>query len=189
MRNDSECLLSYKQRYQTIWAGEEDFQRKIQYAHVCLCICVYYVQHACVSFTVVFKYLTVCTCMNVCGCLSMWHRAKRMTQSRSSRCVCVCATVREALWRTSSEHWRNALAGPLCGTWPPLCSVSSTLRGSTIPQPPAHNTHHSIPQTTTEQNTTTPGTISTQSFARRKKNTWTKTNKTLWTQQHSQTTS
>lgn len=55
-----------------------------------------------------------------------------------------------------------------CGTWPPLCTVSSTLRGSTIPQPPVHNTHHSIPQATTEQNTTTPGSMSTQSFTRRK---------------------
>lgn len=57
-----------------------------------------------------------------------------------------------------------------CGTWPRLCCVSSALQGSVIPQPPAHNTHHSIPQTTTEQNSTTPGTMSTLSFRRRKKN-------------------
>lgn len=120
----------------------------------------------CVYISLVFKYLTVHVCMNVRGCLTTWHRAKRMTQSWSSQCVCVWLFARpcgELALNVDVMLWPAC-----CGTWPPLCTVSSTLRGSTIPQPPTHNTHHSIPQTTTEQNTTTPGTMSTQSFTRRK---------------------
>lgn len=81
--------------------------------------------------------------------------------------VCMCAVFA----RTRGEL---ALSGDVmpwlacCGTWPRLCCVSSALQGSVIPQPPAYNTHHSIPQTTTEQNSTTPGTMSTMSFRRRR---------------------
>lgn len=92
----------------------------------------------------------------------------------ASICVraCVCACVFVGLFMRPC--WGPALSVDVmlwlacCGTWPPLRTVSSTLWGSAIPQPPAHNTYHSIPQTTTELNTTTPSTISTQSFTRRK---------------------
>lgn len=116
--------------------------------------------HLSVVFQVV---LAACTCM--CGCTCVHDFAaictSKMTQCWSTRgaYMCVCALVRSGdvmLWPAC------------CGTWPPLYCVSSTLRGSTIPQAPAHNTHYSIPQTTTEQNSTTPGTKSTQSLTTRR---------------------
>lgn len=110
--------------------------------------------------------LVLCVWMFVSNCDTMrerWHRAGS---------VSLCVQERERLFtRPCGEPALSAdvmLWPACCGTWPPLCSVSSTLWGSTIPQPPAHNTYHSIPQTTTELNTTTPGTISSRSFARRK---------------------
>lgn len=106
--------------------------------------------------------------------LSNWHHARTMTQSWSCWCLCVSACVRVCGWLFARPCGEPALSVDVmlwpacCGTWPPLCTVSSTLRGSTIPQPPAHNTYHSTPQTTTELNATTPGTMSTRSFTRRK---------------------
>lgn len=87
-------------------------------------------------------------------------------------CMCMCMCVFVGLFtrpcRGPAQSVDVMLWLACCGTWPPLRTVSSTLWGSAIPQPPVHNTYHSIPQTTTELNTTTPSTISTQSFARRK---------------------
>lgn len=136
-------------------------------------------------------YVSLVLKLFVCMCLSrMCHCARKMTQSCSKQSVCVCLCVRACVRqfaRPCGELALNsdAMLWPVCcGTWPPLCCVSSTLRGSTIPQPLAHNTHHSNPQTTTEHNLTTPSTTSTQSFNRWKK----KTKKTFQSQQPSQTT-
>ena len=141
--------------------------------NLCISTCM------CLRRTCVFKYLTVC--MSMCVCLPMRHRAND-TESEQTVCVYVCVCV-QLFVRPCGELALSSDVMPWpahCGTWPPLCSVSSTLRGSTIPQPQAHNTHHSIPLTTTEQNTTTPGTMSTQYFTRKKKKKgWTKTNKIL----------
>lgn len=138
-------------------------------------------------------FILLVTCFEVPDCLYEYVRLSNYvtsckendTELEQTVCVCVRLFARPCGELALSS---DVMLWPArCGTWPPLCSVSSTLRGSTIPQPPAHNTHHSIPQTTTEQNTTTPSTMSTQYFTR-KKTLEPKLIKHIASQQPSQTT-
>lgn len=202
MKNDSNYLSLHEQRYQNLrigglwcvrvgvgWGcgcGEEKtvqvFRSVLQFSFIGMhvfCVCISSVSRFSSSFG--------CLCMHVWVHVCAWFFGYLYKQDDTvlvhTPCIYVCV---RALVRSGDVMLWPAC----CGTWPPLYCVSSTLWGSTIPQPPAHNTHYSIPQTTTEQNSTTPGTKSTQSLTTRrgKKNTWAKTNKTFQSQQPSQAT-
>lgn len=74
------------------------------FIYYCMCISVY--MNACVyiSFAVVFKYLTVCMCINVCGCKYVTPGVEYDTEPEqpASMCVCDCS-------RGPVENWLWAL--------------------------------------------------------------------------------
>lgn len=121
------------------------------------CVCISSVSRFSSSLGCLYMHVWV----HVCAWFCSYLYKQDDTVLVHTRCIYVCV---RALVRNGDVMLWPAC----CGTWPPLYCVSSTLRGSTIPQAPAHNTHYSIPQTTTEQNSTTPGTKSTQSLTTRR---------------------
>lgn len=84
------------------------------------------------------NWLSLSVFICVCGCLNIWQRARRMTQSWSRQCMCVRLFC-EAPWRTGSEWWRNALAGVL---WNLASSLQRFLHAVRVNYPTTSSTQH-----------------------------------------------